>query len=72
METVSLAFDFLKDETGSIFTENEGNTEHVQIKQPIKNSPYRFQVPQMTAVTKSASTTLLLHVSLINILSFFL
>ncbi len=52
METVSLAFDFLKDETSSIFSENEANVEHVVIQQQNKTPVYRFRPPQISAITK--------------------
>ncbi len=52
METVSLAFDFLKDETSSIFTENDGNIEHLSAQQQNKAPLYRFRPPQITAITK--------------------
>lgn len=52
MEAVSLAFDFLKDETSSIFTDNDGNIEHLEMQQPNKPPVYRFRPPQITAVTK--------------------
>ncbi len=52
METVSLAFDFLKDETSSIFTENDGNAEHLTIQQQNKTPVYRFRPPQISAITK--------------------
>ncbi len=52
METVSLAFDFLKDETGSIFTENDGNVENLVSQQQNKPTVYRFRPPQISAITK--------------------
>jgi len=52
VETVSLAFDFLKDETSSIFTENDGNVEHLAIQQQNKAPVYRFRPPQISAITK--------------------
>ncbi len=52
METVNLAFDFLKDETSSIFTDNDGNIEHVEIQQQNKQPIYRFRPPQVAAITK--------------------
>ncbi|CAF4350943.1 unnamed protein product [Rotaria sp. Silwood2] len=52
VEAVSLAFDFLKDETSSIFTDNDGNIEHPAMQQPTKPSVYRFRPPPITAVTK--------------------
>ncbi|CAF3372455.1 unnamed protein product [Rotaria sp. Silwood1] len=52
VEAVSLAFDFLKDETSSIFTDNDGNIEHLEMQQPTKPPVYRFRPPQITAVTK--------------------
>ncbi len=55
METVSLAFDFLKDETSSIFTENDGNVEHLPVQQQNKSPVYRFRPPQITAITKYVS-----------------
>jgi len=52
VETVSLAFDFLKDETGSIFTENDGNVENLVSQQQNKPAVYRFRPPQISAITK--------------------
>ncbi|CAF2925283.1 unnamed protein product [Rotaria sp. Silwood2] len=56
VEAVSLAFDFLKDETSSIFTDNDGNIEHPAMQQPTKPSVYRFRPPPITAVTKKLFT----------------
>ncbi|CAF4152725.1 unnamed protein product, partial [Rotaria magnacalcarata] len=52
VETVSLAFDFLKDETGSILTENDGNIEHLETEQQDKQPIFRFRPPPITAITK--------------------
>ncbi|CAF3620720.1 unnamed protein product [Rotaria sordida] len=52
VEAVSLAFDFLKDETSSIFTDNDGNIEHLEMQQPTKSPVYRFRPSQITAITK--------------------
>lgn len=52
VETVSLAFNFLKDETGSISTEYDGNVEYVPSQQTTKQPIYRFRPPQISAITK--------------------
>ena len=52
METVSLAFDFLKDETDSIGNETDGNIEHLEVEQQDKPAVFRFRPPQITAITK--------------------
>jgi len=52
LETVSLAFDFLKDETGSILTDNGGNIEHLETEEQDKPPVFRFRPPQMNAITK--------------------
>ena len=52
METVSLAFDFLKDETSSIFTDNDDNIERIEIEEQNKPPVYRFRPPQITGITK--------------------
>jgi len=59
VETVSLAFDFLKEETGSMFTENEGNIEHVSSQHTNKQPIYRFRPPQISAITKYIHTHIL-------------
>ena len=52
METVSLAFDFLKDETGSIFTDNEPPIEPVESAKKTNDLPiYRFRPAQIPAVS---------------------
>ncbi|CAF3319133.1 unnamed protein product [Rotaria socialis] len=56
VETVSLAFDFLKDETGSIFTENDGNIEHLDTEKQDKQPIFRFRPPPITAITKKLFT----------------
>ncbi|CAF3654227.1 unnamed protein product [Rotaria socialis] len=56
VEAVSLAFDFLKDETSSIFTDNGGNIEHLDMQQQSQPSKYRFRPTQITAVTKNLFT----------------
>lgn len=56
METVSLAFDFLKDETSSIFTDNDGNIESVSSQLPNKQPIYRFRPPQINAIPKYTLT----------------
>ncbi|UJR35274.1 hypothetical protein I4U23_028038 [Adineta vaga] len=56
VETVSLAFDFLKDETGSIMTDNDGNIEPLEIEQPDKPAVFRFRPPPITAITKKIFT----------------
>ncbi|CAF1946185.1 unnamed protein product [Rotaria magnacalcarata] len=56
VEAVSLAFDFLKDETSSIFTDNGGNIEHLDMQQQSKPSKYRFRPTQIAAVTKNLFT----------------
>jgi hypothetical protein len=52
VETVSIAFDFLKDETSSIFTENDHNVERPVVQPPNKAPIYRFRPPQISAITK--------------------
>jgi hypothetical protein len=52
LETVSLAFDFLKDETGSILTDNEGNIESLETDEQEKPPVFRFRPPQITGITK--------------------
>jgi len=49
---VSLAFDFLKDETGSILTDNDGNIEHLEPEEPDKPPVFRFRPAQVTGITK--------------------
>ncbi|CAF0783547.1 unnamed protein product [Rotaria sordida] len=56
VETVSLAFEFLKDETGSIVTDNDGNIEHIENEQQDKQPVFRFRPPQITAITKKLFT----------------
>ncbi|CAF3387861.1 unnamed protein product [Rotaria sp. Silwood1] len=56
VETVSLAFEFLKDETGSIFTDNDGNIEHIESEQQDKQPVFRFRPPQITSLTKKLFT----------------
>ncbi|CAF2529679.1 unnamed protein product [Rotaria sp. Silwood2] len=56
VETVSLAFEFLKDETGSILTDNDGNIEHIESEQQDKQPIFRFRPPQITAITKKLFT----------------
>ncbi|CAF0815286.1 unnamed protein product [Adineta steineri] len=56
VEAVSLAFDFLKDETGSITTDNEGNIEPIETEQQDKPPIFRFRPPQITAITKKIFT----------------
>ena len=55
VETVSLAFDFLKDETSSIFTDTDGNIEHIDTQQHNKLPVYRFRPPQIVPVPKYVS-----------------
>jgi hypothetical protein len=64
VETVSLAFDFLKDETGSIFRDNDGNIEHLDIEQQDKQPIFRFRPPQITAITKCVFSFKFLSLSL--------
>jgi hypothetical protein len=45
----------LKDETSSIFTENDGNIEHLPTQSQNKAPLYRFRPPQITAITKYVS-----------------
>ncbi|CAF1357468.1 unnamed protein product [Adineta ricciae] len=56
VETVSLAFDFLKDETSSIFTDTDGNIEHIDTQQHNKLPVYRFRPPQIAPVPKKILT----------------
>ncbi|CAF1238378.1 unnamed protein product [Adineta ricciae] len=56
VETVSLAFGFLKDETDSIMTDNDGNIEPLEIEQPDKSAVFRFRPPPITAITKKLFT----------------
>ncbi|CAF0786004.1 unnamed protein product [Didymodactylos carnosus] len=54
VETVSLAFDFLKDETGSIFS--DGDLENEPITNNINNRPvFRFRPPDITSTNKKLS-----------------
>ncbi len=61
METVSLAFDFLKDETGSILADNDGNIEHLGTEEQDKPPVFRFRPPQMPAITKYVFLLLFAH-----------
>ena len=45
LETVSLAFDFLKDETGSIMSDNDGNVESLETEEQDKPPVFRFRPP---------------------------
>jgi len=52
LETVSLAFDFLKDETGSILTDHDGNIEHLETEEQDKPPIFRFRPPPVTGAPK--------------------
>lgn len=53
MEAVSLAFEFLKDETGSIVTDNDDNIEYHEPEQENEKQPvFRFLPPPINAITK--------------------
>lgn len=69
VEAVSLAFDFLKDETSSIFTENDGNIEHLSAEQQNKPAVFRFRPPQISAITKYILHILLIGIETVSILS---
>lgn len=74
METVSLAFDFLKDETSSIFTENDGNIEPLPVQQQNKAPLYRFRPPQISAITKYVLIfeVISIEISVVSLESYFL
>jgi hypothetical protein len=57
VETVSLAFQFLKDETDSITSDNDGDIEHFEIEEPDKPAIFRFRPPPIVAITKSVLPT---------------
>ena len=52
METVSLAFDFLKDETGSILTDHDGNVESLEAEDQDKPPVFRFRPPPTSVPPK--------------------
>jgi len=62
LETVSLAFDFLKDETGSILTDNGGNIEHLETEEQDKPPVFRFRPPQITGITKYVFTFIIFFI----------
>jgi len=52
VETVSLAFEFLKDETGSLLNDNDGNIEHIETEQQDKPPVFRFRPAQINPAPK--------------------
>ncbi|CAF3837727.1 unnamed protein product [Adineta steineri] len=52
VETVSIAFDFLKDETDSVFTDHDGNIEPMENQQQNRPPIYRYRPPPITAMNK--------------------
>ena len=51
VETVSLAFEFLKDETGSISNENQTRISRLDSKKSNDMFVYRFRPAQATAIS---------------------
>ena len=55
VETVNLAFDFLKDETSSILTEVDSAIEPLPVHKPNEKPIYRFRPPHMNVTSKYVS-----------------
>lgn len=70
VEAVSLAFEFLKDETDSILTDTDGNIEPLESEEQNRSSVFRFRPPPITAFTKYVPSFNILSLVLRSILAF--